>query len=132
MIAPLVVGGIGTGLFVAPLQTAILSDTSEANIGSASGCVPTVQQIGASIGLAVVSLFFFGQVATQAHSAVPATRAELVADLQNTAVEPLFRAPMADRFADCARGQLTSAHPDRPAPGCDGDPSAQSGMAADL
>ncbi|MGC5258469.1 MFS transporter [Gordonia sp. DT218] len=132
VIAPLVVGGIGTGLFVAPLQTAILSDTSEANIGSASGCVPTVQQIGASIGLAVVSLFFFGQVAAQAQSAVPAARAGLVADLQNTAVEPLFRAPMADRFADCARGQLTSPHPDRPAPGCGDDASAQTGMAADL
>ncbi|RPA12573.1 DHA2 family efflux MFS transporter permease subunit [Gordonia sp. OPL2] len=132
VIAPLIVGGIGTGLFVAPLQTAILSDTEPANIGSASGCVPTVQQIGASLGLAVVTLFFFGQVAVQADSAVPAVRAALSDDLRTSTVEPLFRGAVADRFADCARAQLTSAHPDRPAPGCSAEGAGQTGVAAQV
>ncbi|MDL9944741.1 MFS transporter [Gordonia sp. ABSL11-1] len=132
VIAPLIVGGVGTGLFVAPLQTAILSDTEPSNIGSASGCVPTVQHIGASLGLAVVTLFFFGQVATQAQSAVPAVRAELSGNLDDSTVDPLFRGAVADRFADCATGQLTSAHPDRPAPGCAADGTADGGMAADI
>ncbi|AZG44043.1 hypothetical protein D7316_00623 [Gordonia insulae] len=135
MIAPLIVGGIGTGFFVAPLQTAILSDTMPENVGSASGCVPTVQQIGASIGLAVVTLFFFGQVSAQAGSAVPAARADLATDLQTTSVEPMFRTAVADRFADCARAQLTSPHPEQPAKGCDtatSATSAPSGLAATL
>lgn len=119
VIAPLVVGGLGTGLFVAPLQTVILSGTSEATVGSASGCVPTVQQIGASIGLAVVTVFFFGQVGAVSETAVPAARAQLVTDLQDSPVDPMFRTTVADRFADCAGRQLGSAHPDRPAVGCD-------------
>ncbi|WP_396265437.1 MFS transporter [Gordonia bronchialis] len=118
VIAPSVLGGIGTGLFVAPLQAAILSGTSEPNMGSASGCVPTVQQIGASIGLAVVTLFFFTQVSAQAAHAVSTTTAELAVSLNNSSVDPMFRGAVGARFADCATAQLTSAHPDRPAPGC--------------
>ena len=130
VIAPLVVGGIGTGFFIAPLQTAILSDTNDQNIGSASGCVPTVQQIGASIGLAVVTIFFFGQVSAQSVEAVPAARAGLSAALENTDVDPMFRGAVADRFADCASAQLSSAHPETPAPGCSTSGSAQQGVAA--
>ncbi|GAB34298.1 DHA2 family efflux MFS transporter permease subunit [Gordonia otitidis] len=130
VITPLVVGGIGTGFFIAPLQTAILSDTNENTIGSASGCVPTVQQIGASIGLAVVTIFFFGQVAAQSADAVPAARTNLSAALEHTAVDPMFRGAVVDRFADCASAQLTSAHPERPAPGCSTSSSAQQGVAA--
>lgn len=130
VLAPLVVGGIGTGLFIAPLQTAILSDTNQHNIGSASGCVPTVQQIGASLGLAVVTIFFFGQVSAQSVEAVPAARASLSTALETTDVDPMFQAAVADRFADCAAAQLRSAHPERPAPGCSTAGAAQHGVAA--
>ncbi len=132
VLAPLIVGGIGTGFFVAPLQTAILSDTSPENVGSASGCVPTVQQIGASIGLAIVTIFFFGQVGAQAGSAVADTRAELVVALQQSPVDPMFRDTVANRFATCAEKQLTSAHPESPAPGCAASTTRQTGIAARL
>ena len=131
VLAPLVIGGVGTGFFVAPLQTAILSDTSPENVGSASGCVPTVQQIGASIGLAIVTIFFFGQVAAHAPAAVSTTRTELTSALQDSSVDPMFRGVVVNRFASCAQGQLTSAHPERPAPGCTAS-SGQSGIAARL
>ncbi|GAA1480439.1 hypothetical protein GCM10009624_08790 [Gordonia sinesedis] len=128
VIAPLVVGGLGTGMFVAPLQTVILSGTTETTVGPASGCVPTVQQIGASIGLAVVTVFFFGQVAGHAGTAVPAARAELVSNLRESPVNPAVQSTVADRFADCASRQLGSAHPDRPAPGCGGDSAGGNAM----
>ncbi|MDL9936255.1 MFS transporter [Gordonia sp. ABSL1-1] len=121
ILAPLILGGIGTGLFVAPLQTVILSDTSEQTVGSASGTIPTVQQIGASLGLAVVTIFFFGQVATQTTTAVPAVRADLTMALADSGVQPLFVPIVADRFASCATAQLQSAHPERPAPRCSAD-----------
>lgn len=130
IIAPLAVGGLGVGLFVAPLQTAILSDTTTENIGSASGCVPTMQQIGASLGLAVVTIFFFAQVSNQTSTAVPTTRTELVAALDDSSVDPMFRTAVADRFAQCAETQLGSAHPERPAPGCTPTGATSSGMVA--
>ncbi|AZZ81930.1 MFS transporter [Gordonia alkanivorans] len=133
ILAPLVLGGVGTGLFVAPLQAVILSDTSPETVGSASGTIPTVQQIGASIGLALVTMFFFGQVAGQTDTSVPAVRAELAVALEDSPVDPMFRPTVADRFAWCASQQLTSPHPERPVPGCADTPanSAVAAIAAD-
>lgn len=122
ILGPLVLGGLGTGLFIAPLQAVILSDTTEATVGTATGTIPTVQQIGASIGLAVVTLFFFGQVAGQTTGTVPAVRADLVASLSGSPVRPVLHEAVADRFASCASDQLRSAHPERPAPACAGEP----------
>ncbi|MCZ4577598.1 MULTISPECIES: MFS transporter [Gordonia] len=123
ILAPLVLGGVGTGSFVAPLQAVILSDTSAETVGSASGTIPTVQQIGASIGLALVTMFFFGQVAGQTDTSVPAVHAELVVALEDSPVDPMFRPAVADRFTWCATRQLTSPHPERPATGCAGTPA---------
>nr|WP_257881098.1 MFS transporter [Gordonia terrae] len=124
ILGPLVLGGVGTGLFIAPLQAVILSDTTEATVGTATGTIPTVQQIGASLGLAVVTLFFFGQVAGQTTETVPAVRAELVASLSESPVQPMLHEAVADRFASCASDQLRSAHPERPAPTCAGGPTS--------
>ena len=118
IIPPLVAGGIGMGLFVAPLQATMLSDTSESNIGSASGTVPTIQQIGASIGLAAISLLFFNQVAAQSDSAVSTAATSLTRDLADTAVSESVQPMVVDEFTRCATAQLGSAHPDAPAPGC--------------
>ncbi|MFE0747479.1 MFS transporter [Gordonia sp. NPDC058843] len=120
LLGPLVLGGVGTGLFIAPLQAVILSDTTESTVGTATGTIPTVQQIGASIGLAIVTIFFFGQVAGQTAETVPAVRSELVAALPESPIRPLLHSAVADRFASCASEQLRSSHPERPAPACAG------------
>ncbi len=65
---PLFLGGAGIGVFVAPLQTIIVSGTDADTVGSASGIIPTVQQVGQAVGLALVGLLFFHQM-----SAVSAT-----------------------------------------------------------
>lgn len=65
---PLFLGGAGIGVFVAPLQTTIVSGTDAHTVGSASGIIPTVQQVGQAVGLALVGLLFFHQM-----SAVSAT-----------------------------------------------------------
>ncbi|SIS12322.1 DHA2 family efflux MFS transporter permease subunit [Williamsia sterculiae] len=118
LIAPLVLGGLGTGLFVAPLQATILSGSDEHTVGSASGLIPTVQQLGASLGLAVITIFFFSQVSHTAVTAVPGATAGLSRALQDTDVAPTLRPFVASNFARCARAQLESAHPERPASGC--------------
>ncbi|SNS40503.1 drug resistance transporter, EmrB/QacA subfamily [Rhodococcoides kyotonense] len=56
---PLFVGGAGIGVFVAPLQTTIVSGTDSSTVGSASGIIPTVQQVGQAVGLALIGLLFF-------------------------------------------------------------------------
>ncbi|WP_439032649.1 MFS transporter [Gordonia terrae] len=120
ILGPLALAGVGTGLFIAPLQTVILSDTTDATVGTATGSIPTVQQIGASIGLAVVTIFFFAQVSGQSTITVPEVRSDLAAALIQSPVAPYLHEPVADRFAACASTQLRSSHPERPVPGCAG------------
>ncbi|MFE3018171.1 MFS transporter [Streptomyces sp. NPDC059256] len=62
MMAPLVVMGVGMGLIVAPLTDAVLSDVPRGHAGSASGLISTTQQMGNALGLALVSVVFFGSI----------------------------------------------------------------------
>ncbi|MFD6025731.1 MFS transporter [Streptomyces griseoluteus] len=63
MALPLVVMGAGMGLIVAPLTDAVLSEVPREHAGSASGLINTVQQMGNALGLGLVSVVFFGQIA---------------------------------------------------------------------
>ncbi|MFK4150178.1 MFS transporter [Streptomyces sp. NPDC004065] len=62
MALPLVVMGAGMGLIVAPLTDAVLSEVPREHAGSASGLINTVQQMGNALGLALVSVVFFGVI----------------------------------------------------------------------
>ena len=120
IILPLAVGGVAMGLFVAPLQATMLSGTSERTVGSASGTIPTVQQIGASVGMAVISLLFFAAVVAQSEEAVQEAQTSLSHSLGTSEVAPLARPFVVHEFGRCATAQLGSAHPDAPGPGCPG------------
>ncbi|MFJ2392868.1 MFS transporter [Streptomyces sp. NPDC087843] len=63
MALPLVVMGAGMGFIVAPLTDAVLSEVPREHSGSASGLINTVQQMGNALGLGLVSVLFFGQIA---------------------------------------------------------------------
>lgn len=76
--APLFLGGAGIGVFVAPLQTTIVSGTDADTVGSASGIIPTVQQVGQAVGLSLVGLLFFHQM-SQALAEVPDASAGWIA-----------------------------------------------------
>ncbi|WP_207839326.1 MFS transporter [Williamsia soli] len=102
IIAPLIIGGIGMGLFVAPIQATMLSGTSEHNVDSACGTVPTIQQIGASVGLAIIGLLFFNQVAAHSDSAASAARETLSQDIASTNVAESLRPFVINEFTRCA------------------------------
>lgn len=59
---PLLFGGIGSGLVIAPNQTLTLSDVPVAHAGSAGGTLQTGQRVGSAIGIAAVGSVFFAQV----------------------------------------------------------------------
>ncbi|MFD6417207.1 MFS transporter [Streptomyces sp. NPDC060194] len=63
MALPLAVMGLGMGLIVAPLTDAVLSEVPREHAGSASGLINSVMQMGNALGLGLVSVVFFGQVA---------------------------------------------------------------------
>lgn len=57
--APFAVGGIGLGLLLPPIVNVILSGVDPNDAGSASGVLNTTQQIGQTIGVAVIGIVFF-------------------------------------------------------------------------
>ena len=51
LLAPLAVGGLGSGLFIAPNAQFIVATVDRSDAGAASGVIGTVQRIGAAVGI---------------------------------------------------------------------------------
>jgi EmrB/QacA subfamily drug resistance transporter len=62
LLVPLLVAGIGSGMFIAPNAQFIVATVDRAEAGAASGVIGTVQRIGSAIGIAVIGSVFFGNL----------------------------------------------------------------------
>ncbi len=63
VLAPLLVAGIGSGLFIAPNAQFIVATVDRSEAGAASGVIGTMQRLGSAVGVAVVGSVFFGTFA---------------------------------------------------------------------
>jgi MFS family permease len=66
LVAPLFVAGIGMGMVWVPMFEIIVGDVADHEVGSASGVLQAVQQLGMSLGVAAVGTIFFGALGTHA------------------------------------------------------------------
>ncbi len=132
---PLLLAGAGLGLFIAPLQTVILSGVKQENAGSASGLLPTFQQLGGSVGLAALGVVFFTLIGNQAPRAVDQVRPALVGQLDAIGLPAAAQQPLLTSFAECSARRLASTDPAVAPPGCapptaaPGSPQARAGAA---
>jgi Na+/melibiose symporter-like transporter len=62
LLVPLLVAGIGSGLFIAPNAQFIVATVDRSEAGAASGVIGTMQRIGSAIGIAVIGSVFFGNL----------------------------------------------------------------------
>jgi EmrB/QacA subfamily drug resistance transporter len=60
LLAPLFIGGLGNGLFIAPNAQFIVATVDPTEAGAASGVISTMQRIGAAAGIAVIGSVLFG------------------------------------------------------------------------
>jgi hypothetical protein len=60
--APLLVAGIGMGMVFVPLFDIVLAGVADHEVGSASGVLQALQQLGMSLGVAGLGTLFFGLV----------------------------------------------------------------------
>jgi EmrB/QacA subfamily drug resistance transporter len=58
LVPPFVIAGVGLGLSLAPLSTAVLASVSEDDHGKASGVNSTLRELGVAFGIAVLSAVF--------------------------------------------------------------------------
>ncbi|MEU7862695.1 MFS transporter [Nonomuraea sp. NPDC049141] len=59
---PLLLGGVGSGMFIAPNADFIVATVDRAEAGAASGVIGTVQRIGSAVGIAVTGSVLFGNL----------------------------------------------------------------------
>ncbi|MFG1818252.1 MFS transporter [Kribbella sp. NPDC049174] len=71
LVAPNLIGGAGMGMVFVPLFDIILSGVRDEEVGSATGMLGSLEQVGIALGIAVIGTIFMGKVA----HAAPATRA---------------------------------------------------------
>ncbi len=64
LLGPLLVAGLGSGLFIAPNARFIVATVDRTEAGAASGVIGTMQRIGAAAGIAVIGSVFFGNIGT--------------------------------------------------------------------
>jgi EmrB/QacA subfamily drug resistance transporter len=80
LLVPLLVGGAGSGLFIAPNSQFIVANVERPDAGAASAVISTTQRIGAAIGIAVVGGVLFGTLGDVAGAAeLPAAFARAAA-----------------------------------------------------
>ncbi|MEV0891747.1 MFS transporter [Promicromonospora sp. NPDC050262] len=77
--APLLVGGIGSGLFIAPNAQFIVATVDRDEAGAASGVIGTMQRIGSAAGIAVVGSVLFGALTFPPGRPTPEVVAEVFA-----------------------------------------------------
>jgi EmrB/QacA subfamily drug resistance transporter len=77
LLAPLLVAGVGSGLFIAPNVQFIVATVERSEAGAASGVVGTAQRIGSAIGIAVIGSLFFGSLVITPAVPGPPTADEL-------------------------------------------------------
>lgn len=62
---PLVLYGIGMGMIFVPLFDIIMGEIKDREVGSASGMLESIQQMGSSLGVAVLGTVFFAAVGSR-------------------------------------------------------------------
>lgn len=74
-LAPLLVAGLGNGLFIAPNTAFIVATVEPREAGAASGVVGAVQRIGSATGIAVIGSVLFGTLTVKGPGPTPLAEA---------------------------------------------------------
>jgi EmrB/QacA subfamily drug resistance transporter len=111
MVPALVVAGLGMGTVLAPLADIILDGVQHQDAGSASGLFNTSLQLGASIGVAIIGVIFFGLLGSQSAPAAATVAPQLRSGLAAASVPaPLVR-PIESQFGACLHARLVASDP---------------------
>lgn len=71
LLVPLLLAGIGSGMFIAPNVQFIVATVDRSEAGAASGVISVMQRVGSAIGIAVIGSVLFGQLHITSPASVP-------------------------------------------------------------
>jgi MFS family permease len=111
VVPALILAGLGMGAVLAPLADIVLDRVPAQHAGSASGVFNTSLQLGASIGVAVIGVIFFGFLGSQSAPAARAVAPQLRSGLAAANVPAPVAAHVATQFGDCLHARLVATDP---------------------
>jgi EmrB/QacA subfamily drug resistance transporter len=95
----LLITGGGMGLIMSPIFAVALNDVDHKHAGAASGVLNAVQQLGGAIGVALIGVFFFGQLTHHAATSFDSTAASIRSELTSAHIP----APMQEQIITAAK-----------------------------
>jgi hypothetical protein len=111
MVPALVLAGLGMGAVLAPLADIVLDRVPAQHAGSASGLFNTSLQLGASIGVAVIGVIFFGLLGSQSAPAAAAVTPQLRTGLAAAQVPAPVAGRVVTQFGDCLHARVVATDP---------------------
>ena len=93
--------GLGMGVVAPSLIDASLSDVPNEHVGSASGVVNTMMQLGGAIGVAIIGVLFFGLLGARANYHAVAVAPSLRAGVAAAGVAPAGQDHLVAGFVRC-------------------------------
>ncbi len=118
LIPALLLAGAGLGLMVAPSLNFIIAGIEPRDIGSASGVLTTVQQVGAALGIAIIGVIFFGLLATNADRVTADMGPRMSQRLQAIGIPPASADQIAEDFKVCFQDRARASDPTANPPSC--------------
>jgi hypothetical protein len=122
MIPPLFVMGLGMGCVVAPLVDFALTDVPHDAAGSATGALSTTQQLGNSIGIAVLSVVFLAVLPGQAMAGVDSVATTVRQELATVGVPATLQDQVLNGYQVCVEDRLREKDPSVVPPSCQAGP----------
>ncbi|HEY1642605.1 MAG TPA: MFS transporter [Streptosporangiaceae bacterium] len=111
MVPALIVAGLGMGAVIAPLADIMLAGVHQQHAGSASGLFNTGIQVGASVGVALIGVIFFGLLGSQSGPAAAAVAPQLRSGLAAAGVPAPAAAHIRGQFPACLHDRLVASDP---------------------
>ena len=111
LLPALIVAGLGMGAVLAPLADILLAGVRKEDAGSASGVFNTSIQLGASIGVAVIGVIFFGLLGTQSGPAAASVAPQLRNTLVAAGLPRGATAPVVSAFRGCLHDRMVASDP---------------------
>ncbi|MGH3403416.1 MAG: MFS transporter, partial [Streptosporangiaceae bacterium] len=111
MVPALVVAGLGMGTVIAPLADILLAGVDAQHAGSASGLFNTSLQLGASVGVAVIGVIFFGLLGSQSGPAATGVAPQLRGGLAAVGAPAAAVGHVEAQFRVCLHDRLVAADP---------------------
>lgn len=118
MVPATLIAGTGMGLLIASLFNFVLAGIQEAYAGSASGVLSTMQEVGSSLGIAILGVLFFNLIGSNALTAAQSMTPQIKHELSSLHLPGIAEQQIIGSFNTCFTDRANQKDPDQVPESC--------------